>query len=158
MVLTTRPATPADAPAMCDLLNAIIAAGGTTAHKTPFDSDRMINHYIDSPRRLSCTVALEAAELMGFQSLAYADPTWQGPGKLPEDWGIIASFVRMGQQGKGIGGKLFTATKAAAIAAGLRHIDATIRKENTGGIIYYERMGFVDYVETDQTVSKRFDL
>lgn len=28
-----RPATPADAPAMADLLNRIIAIGGTTAHQ-----------------------------------------------------------------------------------------------------------------------------
>lgn len=29
---------------MCDLLNAIIARGGTTAHRRRFDTDRMIAH------------------------------------------------------------------------------------------------------------------
>ena len=33
--MLTRPATPADAGAMAEILNAIIALGGTTAHEVP---------------------------------------------------------------------------------------------------------------------------
>ncbi len=44
MTVTTRPATAADAPAMCAILNAIIARGGTTGHRRPFDTGRMERH------------------------------------------------------------------------------------------------------------------
>ena len=36
-----RPALPQDAPAMADLLNVIIAIGGTTAHEQPKSADTM---------------------------------------------------------------------------------------------------------------------
>jgi ribosomal protein S18 acetylase RimI-like enzyme len=58
--------------------------------------------------------------------------------------------------GKGVGRTLFTRTAAAAQEAGVSAIDATIRKENTGGLSYYSRMGFVDYRTGEETISKRF--
>lgn len=156
--ITTRPAMPDDAPAMCCLLNTIIAKGGTTAHTKPFDVDRMISHYITVPNLIACTVALHGANIVGYQWLERADPDWQGDEKLPEGWSIIASFVSDGQQGKGIGGRLFDATVASARTAGISHIDATIRKHNLGGLKYYSRMGFVDYRETEVSISKKFTV
>ena len=47
--VTTRPAQKRDAAAMCDVINPIIAAGGTTAHRNRFDLERMIAHYIEPP-------------------------------------------------------------------------------------------------------------
>ena len=143
---------------MCRLLNAIIAEGGSTAHRTPFDEAEMRRHYIAPPLGISCTVALDGAEVVGFQALERADPDWPGEDKLPEGWAVIASFVARGRQGQGIGGRLFAATLAAARAAGIRHIDATIRRENTGGRAFYGRLGFTDYREGAETVSKRYDL
>ena len=52
-----RPATPGDAPAMCGLLNPIIEAGGTTAHRTPFTPESMTAHYIAPARLIACTTA-----------------------------------------------------------------------------------------------------
>ena len=156
--ITTRQATKADATAMCRLINAIIAKGGSTAHKTSFDAERMTSHYIENPRSVACTVALDGTEIVGFQNLESADPNWTGAEKLPEDWGIIASFVAEGQQGKGIGKHLFTATLAAAKAADIRNIDATIRKYNTSGLAYYGGLGFVDYREDDLSVSKKLTV
>ncbi len=154
--ITTRPASPEDAASMSCLLNAIIAKGGTTAHTTPFDRDRMTDHYILSPDLVCCTVALEGNQIVGFQTLHHADPNWPGDDKVPEGWAIIASFVAEGQQGKGIGKHLFAATLAAAKAAGVQAIDATIRTYNTPGLAYYRGLGFVDYRQTDQSISKKF--
>jgi len=41
MSLLARPATRADASAMAELINAIIAIGGATAHEDPFDAAAM---------------------------------------------------------------------------------------------------------------------
>lgn len=156
--IALRSAEPADAAAMCALLNALIAEGGNTAHRTPFDEDRMTRHYISPQLGISCTVALEGADVVGFQALERADPDWPGDDSLTEGWAVIASFVAQGRQGRGIGKHLFATTLAAAKAAGIRHIDATIRRENSGGRAFYDRLGFTDYRESDETVSKKYDV
>ncbi|MEL7213719.1 MAG: GNAT family N-acetyltransferase [Pseudomonadota bacterium] len=154
MSLTIRPATPEDAPQMCALLNAIIEKGGTTAHRTPFDTNRMIADYVNSPYAVSCFVADEDGAILGFQSLEQKKPTFP----LPERWGLIATFVKMDAHGKGVGAQLFAATKEAAVEAKLTAIDATIRLENTGGRAFYSKIGFADYQTTSETVSKKYDL
>jgi ribosomal protein S18 acetylase RimI-like enzyme len=83
-------------------------------------------------------------------------------------WAVIATFARRGMTQKGIGAALMEATKAAAQTAGLRVIDATIRADNSGGLAYYTRQGFIDYdvlkdlplkdgTKVDR-IRKRFDL
>lgn len=142
MTFTTRPAEAGDASGLAALLNAVIAAGGTTAHQRPFTPDRMLHHYIQPDERVSCTVAERDGELVGFQSLAW--PREDGD-RFAQGWAIIATFAKVGQTGRGIGKALFEATKAAADRAGVRTIDATIRADNVGGLRYYSRIGFTDY-------------
>lgn len=143
--LSVRAAIASDAEAMCAVLNPIIARGGTTAHQRAFDAARMTSHYLEPPLRISATVACLDGKIVGFQSLEWSNPDWQGDGTLPRDWGIIASFVENGQQGRGIGRALFAATLRAASEAGIRSIDATIRADNAAGLAYYSSLGFVDY-------------
>jgi ribosomal protein S18 acetylase RimI-like enzyme len=57
---------------------------------------------------------------------------------------MIASFVALGHHGKGIGERLLEATLTSAKEAGVTHIDASIRADNTGGLRYYSKMGFID--------------
>lgn len=158
MTPTIRPARREDAAAMVEMLNAIIARGGTTAHKRPFDEARMREHYLCGDGVISCMVAVENGTILGFQSLCRPDPDYPGEDALGPGWGLIASFVALGQQGRGIGHLLFAATREAARSAGIEQIDATIRRENTGGQAFYASLGFVPDRETAETVSKRFDL
>ena len=141
-MIDIRPAKSTDAPAMTELLNAIIETGGTTAQQSLFDDERMRSHYIAPDNNISCQVALDGDDLVGFQSLYWADPSFTGENSRPADWAVIASFVKEGQQGKGIGIHLFEATRQSAIAAGVTAIDARIRADNVPGLAYYERMGF----------------
>ena len=150
-----RPATAADAEALCAVINPIIAAGGTTAHRRPFDAERMTDHYIDPPRAICCTLAESNGGVLGFQALEWADPDWPGSDPLPADWAVIATFVRPGLARGGIGTRLFAATRTAARDAGVVAIDATIRRENAGGLAYYERTGFRDWRSDAERVSKR---
>lgn len=156
--ITVRPARLTDAEGMVGVLNPIIELGGSTAHRRLFDAERMQYHYIAPPMNIACSVAVEGDEIVGFQSLVHPDPVWDGENKIPDDWALVASFVALGQHGKGIGQRLFSLTLDVARGASISNIDATIRQENTGGQAYYEKIGFVTYYENELTVSKKYDV
>ncbi|WP_338019733.1 GNAT family N-acetyltransferase [Sulfitobacter sp. PR48] len=64
---------------------------------------------------------------------------------MPPEAANIATFVQIGQTGLGIGSALFEATRTAARAMGYLWINANIRADNEGGLIYYQSRGFQDY-------------
>lgn len=164
MPVTTRPALPADAPAMCAILNEIIAIGGTTAYEDPFDTEKMIANYVAAPLLIACTVAELDGAVVGFQAIWRPD----GATPMPPDWAVIASFVKVGITGQGIGRALFSATTAAARAHGVVTIDAQIRADNASGLQFYSAMGFRDHAVVRDVplndgrpvdrIRKRFDL
>lgn len=160
MAIFTRLATQEDAGDMCQLLNEIIALGGTTAHRQPFSEAQMIEQHIAHPLSVCCTLAIDddSKNIIGFQALEWSDPDWVGDDPLPADWAVISTFVAQGSQGKGVGNHLFAPTLKAAKAKGVTAINATIRRENTGGQRYYDKMGFVDFSSDELTVSKKYDL
>lgn len=153
-----RPATADDAAGLCAVLNPLIEAGGTTALRTPYSPERMTREFIAPPSLVACTVAVEEGVVLGFQMLDWAHPTWTAKLGVPADWAVIATFVRQGLAQRGIGTLLFAASEKAARDAGVVTIDATIRRENAGGLAYYDRMGFGDYRATAEAISKRYDL
>ncbi len=128
-----RPATPADAPAMAAILNAIIAIGGTTAHEQPKTETTVQTDYITSSDVLACSIAEDQGTIIGWQSVGW----YHGN---PE----IGTFVQPGIQAKGIGAQLFALTCATLRATGITTIIATIRADNVPGLAYYARIGFRD--------------
>jgi L-amino acid N-acyltransferase YncA len=140
MSLEIRPATSADAPALAELLNAIIARGGTTALEQAFTPERLDETYLTGPDVLSCVVAVDtgSGRLEGFQTLIRE-------AHLPEGWGDIGTFTRVGGTQRGIGSALFAATSERARALGLAGINATIRADNEGGLAFYGKLGFEDH-------------
>ena len=135
-----RQATPDDAAEMAVLLNEIIRVGGTTA----FQKETTVEAMQGFIRKLQTTGFIHVASdhetdtLLGYQSLeSYPD--------LPKTLGIIATFAKVGSTTRGIGTALFAATRQAAPALGFTELDATIRADNTGGLAYYSKMGFVDH-------------
>lgn len=135
MVLTLRPARADDALAAAEVLNALIAKGGSTAIQTPLDPDTLRDWFLIGDKVWCCHVALAGDVLMGFQSVGrYGD--------LPEGWGEMGTYTRLGHAQKGIGAALFEQTKTAARGLGLTHLNALIRSDNHGGLAYYSRMGF----------------
>lgn len=144
-----RPARGEDAAELCELLNAIIRIGGTTALEAPLDIPGFADAFIDGPRALACFVAQarDSGLLLGFQALD------RHPA-LPADWADIATFARVQPKIPGVGTALFSATRAHASGLGLRAINATIRADNVGGLAYYTKMGFQDY-RVDRAVPLR---
>ena len=136
--MIVRRAESGDAAAMVALQNEIIGIGGTTAHQTFRTAAQVLEDYVAGPGVISCQVAEEAGNLLGFQSVGRH-------AALPEGWGDIGSYVKQGLQRGGVGRALFDATVAAVRAAGIITINAAIRADNVPGLGYYTRRGFVDY-------------
>lgn len=155
--MIVRDARAEDAPGMADILNRIIAIGGTTAHETPKTVEAVRAGYITGPEVLSSVVAEDAGQLIGWQSVEH----WQGEAH-------IGTFVRPGIQAKGVGIALFAWTRALIAARGVTVIIASIRADNVPGLAYYARIGFVDVAhEPDYAlkdgrvvgrIHRRFDL
>jgi L-amino acid N-acyltransferase YncA len=128
-----RDATAHDAVAMADLLNRIIAIGGTTAHETAKTAETVRRDYIDGPDTLTCVVAEQAGQMLGWQAVGW----YQGD---PH----IGTFVAPDLQARGVGVRMFARTRAQCAAKGLDAVFATIRADNVPGLAYYARLGFAD--------------
>ncbi|MFC7475929.1 GNAT family N-acetyltransferase [Dankookia sp. GCM10030260] len=134
-----RPVQDLDAPALADLLNEIIARGGTTALEEPFTPRALADAMLTGPDVICCFVAQDdGGSPAGFQSLVRVEG-------LPDGIGDIATFSRVGWVQQGTGSRLFAATREAARQQGLAAINATIRADNAGGLAFYSRLGFTDH-------------
>ncbi|MEP2892145.1 N-acetyltransferase family protein [Tateyamaria sp.] len=162
-MINVRPAIALDASSMARLLNEIIAEGGTTAIAKPVTGTDLSDWMASNDGQAAWHVAVNTGEdVVGFQ--------WIAPGTdyLPAEAAEIATFVQVGQTGLGIGSKLFNATRNAAKVIGYKWINANIRADNEGGLIYYQSRGFQDYGRIEgyemsngqivDKVLKRFDL
>lgn len=140
MDVEVRAARREDAAGLAELLNGVIARGGTTALEEPFTPERLDATYLTGPEVICCVVAVDPASGRheGFQTLG------RYPG-LPDGYGDIGTFARVGGTQRGVGRALFAATQAEARRLGLAGINATIRADNTGGLQFYSRLGFVDH-------------
>jgi L-amino acid N-acyltransferase YncA len=140
MDLEIRPARGEDAPGLAELLNAIIARGGTTALEDLFTPEALDRTYLTGPEVICCFVAVDRAtgRHEGFQTLG------RYPG-LPPGWGDIGTFARIDGVQRGVGSALFAATRDEARRLGLAGINATIRADNSGGLAFYSRIGFADH-------------
>lgn len=148
-----RPARPADAEDMVEVQNAIYRAG---LRATPVDVALVRERYLDLNHQIACTVAEQEGRVVGFQSLKRA---WTGnPYDVAEGWGIIGTHIHPGAGRSGLGRRLFARSLAAAEAAGLKHIDATIGADNSPALAYYSAMGFTPYRESSDTIPHRFDV
>lgn len=139
MQISVRTAGPLDCRPMAELLNEIIAEGGTTAITDPLKTNDLRDWMTRAQDRSAWHLAEDETGLvLGFQ--------WIEPAEyLPDDAAEIATFARQGHSGLGIGSTLFRATEQAARALGYRWINANIRADNTGGLAYYQSRGFEDY-------------
>jgi L-amino acid N-acyltransferase YncA len=134
-MILVRPAAPADARDMAELLNEIIRIGGTTANTVEVTSNDMADSMATSVNGAWHVATDEAGRLMGFQYV-------RSNGGLPPEACDIATFVRVGETGLGSGARLFDASRAAAEQFGYDWINANIRADNESGRTYYQSRGF----------------
>ena len=149
-----RSSLPTDAPGISRVLTALTDAG---LRVSPSDIDFVLSNYIENPNGIECSVATDPEGfILGFQSLLLAVEGNQY-GATP-GWGIIGTHIHPEAIRQGIGGKLFAVTRQAALNASLKYIDATIQNYNTGGLAYYESVGFRTYETIEGAVRKVYDL
>lgn len=161
-MIVVRRAGALDARPMAELLNAIIRKGGTTAFTEEVSAEQLQSWFLQEPDRSVWHLAEdESGTVMGFQSIEPKDA-------LGDAVCDIATFVRIGSTGMGIGSRLFEQTATAARGLGYRWINATIRADNESGLTYYQSRGFEQYARHKNValsnglvvdrISKRYDL
>lgn len=157
-----RPANLNDARQMSELLNEIIAIGGTTALTKPVQPSEIRDWMEAFEGRNAWHVAEgPTGDILGFQ---FIEPHVD----LPPEAADIATFVRVGTTQLGVGSKLFLETEKAGRDLGYVWLNATIRADNTGGLTYYQSRGFRTYHRDENVslgnglqvdkISKSFDL
>ena len=152
-MINLRPARPDDAAQMADVQNAIYRAG---LRASPVDEALVRDRYLDTEHEVACTVAEQDDRVVGFQSLKRA---WAGnPYEVTEGWGVIGTHIHPDLGRNGLGRRLFAVSLAAARAAGLKHIDASIGADNAPALAYYAAMGFIPYGKRTDLVPHRLDL
>lgn len=130
--MLVRAMTPADTPACTEIVNHIIALGGSTAYEAPYALADFAAHYLDEPP--VSNVVLSEGRVVGFQAAFDV-----GDGLYS-----IGSFTDRRAPVRGSGRALFEKTLADCRARGGVAILAKITSDNTGGLAFYTRMGFVD--------------
>ncbi len=161
MTLHVRRAGALDATGMAEILNEIIAIGGTTAITEPVTVSDLTEWMRGDPRSIWHVAEDDDGTILGFQ--------WVDPHpKLGEKVAQIATFAKVGRTGLGVGSALFRATATACRAAGYAWINAEIRADNASGLTYYQSRGFEDYGRIEgyrmgngqrvDKVLKRYDL
>lgn len=152
--MKTRAASADDAEGMGQVLREII---DHTGRQRPSDVEFIMGRYIADPTSIRCTVAIDdAGNIVGFQSLKKAAAG--NPYDTPEGWGIIGTHISPKMHRRGVGKLLFSATREAALQAGLEKIDAYIGADNPSGLRYYDAMGFQTYRTPQGIVQKVRDL
>lgn len=148
-----RPAQFTDAEDMVGVQNAIYRAG---LRSSPVDLGLVRERYLDMPYRIACTVAEQQGRVVGFQSLKRAWP--DNPYGVGEGWGIIGTHIHPDAGRSGLGRRLFAVSLEAAQAAGLKHIDASIKADNAPALAYYSTLGFTPYRHDGDAIAHRFDI
>jgi GNAT superfamily N-acetyltransferase len=147
-----RTTTSTDTLAVSAMLEDLVATGKRTS---PADPQFVLQTYITNPNGIRCSLAVDTdGTVLGLQSLIRA--TEGNKYGTPVGWGIIGTHVSPSAARKGVGSTLFETTRAAALEAGLGHIEAYIGSLNMEAQAYYEKMGFRTYRETEVAVCKRW--
>ena len=152
--MRVRQAVLGDASEISVFLEQLTALG---KRNIPSDQNFVRTHYIEHPDNVQCVVAeADDGTILGLQILKIAlegNTYGVAPG-----WGIIGTHVRPDAARRGVGKSLFAATRKAAIDANLKNIDATIAATNSGGLAYYDAVGFRTYRTPDGKVCKCFEV
>jgi len=141
-MITVRDLSQADIPGCVAILNHIIALGGSTAYETPFTEAHFAKEYLRTPPVRN--VALVSSRIVGFQA------AFDAGGGLYS----IGSFTDRAKPVPGAGRALFEKTLADCRARGGEAILARITSDNTGGLAFYSRLGFVDWMRVEGDLTR----
>lgn len=130
-------ATPADLPALCDLLSLLFAQ---EADFTPdrAKQERGLRLILDDPRVGAILVARDGAQVVGMVNLLFTVSTAEG-GRVMV---LEDMIVRPDHRGQGVGLQLIEAAIARATATGCARITLLTDEDNNQAQWFYGRAGF----------------
>ena len=136
--MTLRPATPADADVVCQLILDLAEyekAGPGDVATTPEAVRAALAP--DAVPALSATLAFDDGEPAGLALTYRAYSTWRA------NWGVYLEdlFVRPEYRGRGIGLALFRAVADEAVSVGAERLDWVVLNWNRLAIDFYESLG-----------------
>lgn len=135
--MTIRPATPADLPALCDLL-AQLFAQEAEFHPDRAAQQRGLAAILADPGLGALLVAVEGGRVVAMVNLLYTVSTALGARvALLEDMVVDA-----GARGAGIGSALLEHAIAHARASGCRRVTLLTDDDNVAAQRFYARHGF----------------
>jgi ribosomal protein S18 acetylase RimI-like enzyme len=131
-MLSLRPATPADAPMLAEL---VAAAYGHYVARLGGPPRPMTDDYAEVVRRSRVTVAERGGEIVGLIVLGVDD----------EGFFIDNVAVDPSHQGRGVGRALLEHAELAASSAGFDSIYLYTHERMTENMALYSRTGYVEY-------------
>lgn len=133
-----RPATPADTPAICQLIRELAEYEKLT-DQVVFDEDKMRAHLFGPRPYAEVLLAEEGGAVVGFALFFHNYSTFLGkPGIYLED-----VFVQPGVRGKGHGKALMLALARLAVDRGCGRLEWSVLNWNEPAIQFYKSLGAV---------------
>lgn len=136
--VAVRPAVPADAEGIVNVLNPIIREGKQTVLSKEYSAAEEAAFIRDFPARGLFIVAEQDSRILGFQTI---EPFAPYSGAF-DHVGIVGTYVCSKHRNQGIGKKLFDYLKAKAPGLGFEKIFTYIIADNHQSIGYYRKIGF----------------
>jgi L-amino acid N-acyltransferase YncA len=138
MELRIRDVTPADAEAVCEVINPIIEARAYTIFDAPFTVDGEREYITRFPVRGVWKVAVDDDRVVGFQVL---EPLATYTRAL-DHVASLGTYVDLSLRRQGVARALFAATFAAARAKGYEKVFTFVRADNPAALATYQAHGF----------------
>jgi diamine N-acetyltransferase len=136
MTIAIRPASPADAALILELVQAL-AEYEKLSHEAVATQDDLASALFTEHPRIFCEIAELDGEPVGFALWFYSYSTFQGRfGLYLEDL-----YVRPQARGRGAGKALLAHLARVCVAQGLGRFDWSVLKWNTPSIGFYESLG-----------------
>lgn len=137
-MLTLRPATPADVPAILGFIRELALYEREPDAVLTTEADLLRDGFTE-PRRFHCLMAEWNGTPVGFALYFYNYSTWEGrPGIYLEDL-----YVQPAQRGKGIGKSILTRLAAIAVEEDCARFEWSVLDWNQPSIDFYHAMGAV---------------